>query len=410
MHTLVAKHKLIAGLISAAIVLTACPAGGTPASTPALPPTATVEAMPTRTVAPTATAAPTNTIVPTGTATPTLIPTPTDIPAPTPTAGTIDLRAVDWNAFLQNDPQLDHPDMPDIGNPDLGPYVAMKPGSGIEAGGYALTANILYADLNDDGAVEAVISLFSGGTAGNIGLLIYATAPELITGLGGYKVYAQAEVGQLLVTQPLYGKWDGNCCPSGYNETRYRLEGNKLVAAGRTNQGYPEARVPTVELFYQMLNNKQYRDAYDFLSPAFQAANPFDAWSAGYQDTVSIEAQASESAAADGPVTVLLTSVAQSASGKVTQRFSGTWTLVWSNDASQWLLDEAATNLHQEMPLILISLHSHGVRVSLPLVMMPSYSCPPSTGVQPPRLKGMAPAALIHSPLYLRAMCTCEEI
>jgi hypothetical protein len=248
---------------------------------------------------------------------------------------------VDWNTFLAQDPNLEHPDAPDLGNPNLGPYVERKQGDNVEADGYALTANILYADLTGDGADEAIITLFSGGTAGNIGLLIYGPGPAepvLITALGGYKLFAQADEGQLVVTQPVYGKWDGNCCPGGFNETRYQLEDNKLKATASKTEGYPEARLPTVELFYSLLNNKQYEEAYAFLSPAFQAINPFEQWRAGYQNTESIEIEAAENF--DGSIAVTLTSVEQTPNGNVTRRYEGTWTLIWSNDASQWLLNK----------------------------------------------------------------------
>jgi hypothetical protein len=249
---------------------------------------------------------------------------PTGTPTAQPAPDTIDLHAVDWNAFLAQDPTLEHPEVPDLGNPNLGPYVEHQQG-----------------DNTTDSVDEALITLFSGGTAGNIGLLIYGpgpTEPALITALDGYKLFAEAEGEQLKVTQPVYGKWDANCCPSGFNETRYRLDGNKLVATASNTRGYPEARLPTIELFYSMLNNKQYQDAYSFLSPAFQATSPFEQWRAGYADTVSIEAEATENF--DGSIAVTLTSVEQTPTDNVTRRYEGTWTLIWSNDASQWLLDE----------------------------------------------------------------------
>ena len=93
--------------------------------------------------------------------------------------------------------------------------------------------------------------------------------------------------------------------------------------------------------FYQALNDKQYEDAYAFLSPAFQAANPFERWKAGYANTRSIEVETAPGAS-PSEVLILLTAVdARPGGGTVTQRFKGSWMLLWHAERQRWVLDKA---------------------------------------------------------------------
>lgn len=253
------------------------------------------------------------------------------------------MRAWDWSRVVATDPAVEHPNVPDFGGIVLGPYVEARGAAGLVAAqGYAMTgpADMAFADLDGDGREEAAVQLFSGGTAGNTGLLVYKAGeryPRLAAIMGGYKLWARADGRELLVTEPMYAGWEANCCPSGYSETRYRLEGSRLVPTRRTEGGHAEARPLTVDEFYARLGREDYAGAYSFLSPAYRAANPFAAWKAGYDSTVSIEARVSE--LPDGRVGVELTSVDQTPAGRVNRRYRGTWALVWSGEASQWLLD-----------------------------------------------------------------------
>ena len=77
---------------------------------------------------------------------------------------------------VADDPALDHPDVPGFEGIELGPYVEARDASGrVMAQGYAMTggADMAFADLDGDGDEEAAVQLFSGGTAGNTGLLVY---------------------------------------------------------------------------------------------------------------------------------------------------------------------------------------------------------------------------------------------
>ena len=257
------------------------------------------------------------------------------------------LRRVDWETVLKTDPKLEYdPSVPTFGQP-LGPYVRLRgvaPNGLIE--GHGVTSKVLYGDFSGDGREEAVISLFSGGTAGDVGLLIYREIdgqPVLMTGLPGYKVSATVQNGELRVRQPQYGANDANCCPSGFEETAYRLQGDRLARVREPiSQGIPEAQRPVVERFYELLAAKDYRQAYEQLSPAYKAARPYDQWAAGYQTTQSVSATVTDRP--DGTVGVDLTATDRTPSGTVTRRFTGTWTLVWSPDKKQWLMDKGVLN------------------------------------------------------------------
>ena len=264
-------------------------------------------------------------------------------PTATRPATTSSLRSLDWTTVLKTDPKLEYdPSVPNYGQP-LGPYVRLRgvaPSGLIE--GHGVTSKVLYGDISGDGREEAVITLYSGGTAGDVGLLIYREIdgqPVLMTGLPGYKVSATIANGELRVSQPLYGANDANCCPSGVEETAYRLQGDRLARVREPiSRGIPEMKRPVVERFYQFLAAKDYRQAYEELSPAYKAGHPYDAWAAGYQNTQSVTATATDRP--DGTVGVDLTATDRTASGTVTKRYTGAWTLVWSPEKKQWLMDK----------------------------------------------------------------------
>jgi hypothetical protein len=92
-------------------------------------------------------------------------------------------------------------------------------------------------DLTGDGKPETVVTVFSGGTAGDIAFYV-------LTGEGSglraikyanreYKVGVAIVKGKLEVTRPVYAKNDPNCCPRHLEITTYRWTGTKLVSAAR---------------------------------------------------------------------------------------------------------------------------------------------------------------------------------
>jgi hypothetical protein len=161
-----------------------------------------------------------------------------------------------------------------------------------------------------------------------------------VAALQGYKQVPSIENGALRVDMAEYAGWEANCCPSGNKVTLYRLRGDALVAESVQREGFPRARAMTVTRYYELLQARQYAQAYQFLGPAFRSANPYDTWVAGYATTQRIEAEVSENP--DGSLGVQLRVTERSGSGgEQVRRFSGRWFLTYSADAKQWLLDRA---------------------------------------------------------------------
>jgi hypothetical protein len=263
------------------------------------------------------------------------------------------LQAVDWLAVLAAEPgtQAD-PDCPPMPGGRV-PCLSVPMGGDLMVG-YPLVDNVLYGDLDGDGRDEAVIQLFSGGTAGVIGFLVYRQAeprPRLVTSQSGYKVGLRIVDRQLVVDQPYYFGGDPNCCPTALNRTPYRLVGDALVGGAETwlLPANDQAERPltlaevVVHGFYNALSRSALRDAYDFLTPRLQAANPFDAWAGGYLNTESIDVETGAGASAN-EVTVAIQAVNRTPyDSRETRRFAGTWRLTPSATAPLGLLlDQAA--------------------------------------------------------------------
>jgi hypothetical protein len=330
------------------------PGAASPAAATAAP-SSTAIASTSTTGAPSATKVPpSNTPVPVATSTPGSKPTvaaPTaTATAPQPTATVthagLDMRDVDWFRVVTTDPKLtyDASIAPPPGQ-TRAPWVRLKSNPALEGHALVSTDQILFLDISGDGQEEAVISLFSGGTAGNLGLLVYTAsggAPVLADALAGYKIGGTADGALLMVSEPIYQGWESNCCPSGFFETRYRLETNHLVQVSRMEKPLAEARRMTVDKFYELLLARNYADAYNmFLSAAFRAGHPYDRWTAGYANTLSFTATTSDNP--DGTIHVDLVSKDKTAGGTLTHHFVGTWKLTWVSTArfKQWVLDTA---------------------------------------------------------------------
>ncbi len=261
----------------------------------------------------------------------------------------LDLRSLDWRTIITADAALKHPDVPAIGDAgEPGPYVEATGG----AAGYALIDAIEFGDVSGDAQDEAIIQLFSGGTAGNTGVLVYSVdaneKPVLAVALPGYKIYGRPDAGRLLVQEPIYAGWEPNCCASGLNTKTYRLRGRaprfSLTRLSSRNAGHPETKQLTVEQYYQYLTAKDYRAAYAFLSPNFQRTQAFDRWQAGFARTQSFTVEG-VAGGANGTVALLLTSTDKTNSGTQTTRYGIAWRLVWSNAAKQWLLDRSTVTI-----------------------------------------------------------------
>ena len=87
--------------------------------------------------------------------------------------------------------------------------------------------------MTDDGTADAVFTIFSGGTAGDIRFGVYrgGANPKLVLFRQGYKVgIARHDRRSFDVLQPHYGRNDANCCPSSFRERRYTWTGSRFKA------------------------------------------------------------------------------------------------------------------------------------------------------------------------------------
>jgi hypothetical protein len=222
--------------------------------------------------------------------------------------------------------------------------VASRQGPEGTLGGYALVDDVIFADLDGDGAEEAIVLIDSGGTGGLLGFLLYREAdpaPKLVLARSGYKLGVTIEGNRAVISEPNYVGFEPNCCPSSITRTSTTLQGDQLVPV--TTEVEPnDVQEPTVWAFYQAIAERRYEDAYDFYSPAFQAANPFAQWKAGYASTQRIEVETS-AGRTPSEVQILLTTTDTRPGGEtVTRKFKGTWTLIWSGERQRWLLDKAS--------------------------------------------------------------------
>ncbi len=277
----------------------------------------------------------------------------------------VSLRQVDWNAALLADPRVtlvaDCPPVPFV---RLGPCIEVAaddvglPGNFggdqmiTSVAGYAATApgDVLYGDLDGDGVEEAAIRVESGGTAGTLGILIYRegeSRPELALARAGYKLFPRIERDRLVLWEPFYFGFEANCCPVAARQTAYQLTGNALrlleiagespiwLVLGERERAATFAEV-TVVAFYRALQASRFEEAYAFLSPDFQSANPFPEWREGFATTRSIEVETQAGAEFTDDrgrsvyeVLVWLIAVdTTSGGGTVTRRFAGVWLLV----------------------------------------------------------------------------------
>jgi hypothetical protein len=88
-------------------------------------------------------------------------------------------------------------------------------------------------DVTADGRSDAVFTINSGGTAGDIRFGVYrgGASPKLVLYKQAYKVgIARHDRRSFDVLQPHYGRNDPNCCPSSFRQTRYTWTGAHFKA------------------------------------------------------------------------------------------------------------------------------------------------------------------------------------
>jgi hypothetical protein len=100
-----------------------------------------------------------------------------------------------------------------------------------EIGGTYVQANVLYADVTGDGVEDAVIPLSSGGTLGNVALLVVTpdgsgVLEVLRVDAREFGVTASVDDGALVTVEPVPGPDDPLCCPSQIRTTTYAGDGS----------------------------------------------------------------------------------------------------------------------------------------------------------------------------------------
>ena len=100
-------------------------------------------------------------------------------------------------------------------------------------GGEFSRDDVLYEDLTRDGREEAIIPIPSGGTMGNLGMVVLtldggAAAPRQLLALTGSGIGISVEEGKLVLIEPVPAPDDPECCPSQLSRTVYAWNGSAL--------------------------------------------------------------------------------------------------------------------------------------------------------------------------------------
>jgi hypothetical protein len=95
---------------------------------------------------------------------------------------------------------------------------------------------VLCHDFTRDGRADLALTVASGGTAGDIGLAVLRAMPtggwRVALARSGYKLGLFRVGDDLVSSQPIYGKNDPNCCPTGgFDHVRYHWSGTRFAVA-----------------------------------------------------------------------------------------------------------------------------------------------------------------------------------
>jgi hypothetical protein len=98
-----------------------------------------------------------------------------------------------------------------------------------ETGGTFDQTSVLYADVTGDDIEDAIVPLSSGGTLGNVALIVLtldgAGVSEELRVEANNGIVATVEDGHLVTTEPVPGVDDPECCPSQIRTTTYAGDG-----------------------------------------------------------------------------------------------------------------------------------------------------------------------------------------
>lgn len=98
---------------------------------------------------------------------------------------------------------------------------------------------VICHDFTGDGRPDLAVTIASGGTAGDVGFVVFRAVPfpggpgwKVALRRDGYKLGLFRVDDDLVSSQPIYRKDDANCCPTGgFDHTRYRWNGTRFVVA-----------------------------------------------------------------------------------------------------------------------------------------------------------------------------------
>ncbi len=95
-------------------------------------------------------------------------------------------------------------------------------------------ARVVCGDFTRDGRTDLAAVFFSGGTAGDVAWVAFRRVSGgwklALARLRAYKLGLKAVGADLVETQPVYLKGDGNCCPSGgYDHLRFHWSSDRFV-------------------------------------------------------------------------------------------------------------------------------------------------------------------------------------
>ena len=92
---------------------------------------------------------------------------------------------------------------------------------------------VICFDFTRDGRVDLAVTIASGGTAGDIGFVVFRGVPggwRVALTRDGYKIGVFRIGGDVVASQPVYRKNDPNCCPTGgFDHLRFRWQGARFA-------------------------------------------------------------------------------------------------------------------------------------------------------------------------------------
>ena len=98
---------------------------------------------------------------------------------------------------------------------------------------------VMCHDFTGDGRPDLAVTIASGGTAGDVRFAVFRSVPfeggpgwQVVLDRNGYKLGLFRVGDDLVSSQPIYGKNDANCCPTGgFDHLRFHWNGRGFVVA-----------------------------------------------------------------------------------------------------------------------------------------------------------------------------------